>query len=142
MVLVLDKRALIAHLGDCRGYLLNNGQLQQLTKDHTLTQLLVDCGEITTEEALVHPGRHQLTQFVGISTESLPVTRIVPLSPGDRLLLCSDGVSGILSREQILESLQNGKSPEEACRFLVAAANEAGGDDNATAVVIDVGDAE
>jgi PPM family protein phosphatase len=112
--------------------------LKQLTRDHTVAQMLVDRGEITPEEAATHPAHGHLTRFVGMGTESLPEAKIVELTPGDQLLLCSDGLSGMLTERQIQAILSEHAAPEEACRRLVAAANEAGGKDNITAVIVAV----
>jgi protein phosphatase len=119
--------------------LLRGGQLEQLTKDHTLTQLLIDCGELTDDEATDHPARSQLTRFVGMPADALPQALSLALAPGDRLLLCSDGLSGLLSHEQIQAILTEHPVPENACRQLVASANAAGGSDNITALVIEIG---
>src|SRR5215472_5908828 len=124
VVAVIRKaQALIAHLGDSRAYLLHAGQLSCLTRDHSLVQLLLETGDITAEEAAQHPGRGQLTRFVGMSREVLPETRSVPFVPGDRLLLCSDGLWKPLTEEALRTALQADESPERLCWQLVAAAN-------------------
>ena len=129
-------QALIAHLGDSRAYLLHAGQLTCLTRDHSLVQLLLETGDITAEEAAHHPGQMQLTRYVGMPREVLPETRTVSLTPGDLLLLCSDGLWKALTEEALCTQLQADESPERLCLQLVAAANKASGDDNSTALVV------
>ena len=136
LALVRDRQAVVAHLGDSRAYLLHAGRLEQLTKDHTLAQLLADRGQITPEEVASHPAHSHLTRFVGMGMESLPETKVVALAPGDRLLLCSDGLTGMLSDPQILKIISQQIAPEETCRQLIEAANHAGGKDNITAVIV------
>ncbi len=136
MALIRDRHALIAHLGDSRAYLLHEKRLEQLTKDHSLLQLLVDCGEVTPEEASKHPARGKLTRFVGMPMATLPEASIIKLAPGDRLLLCSDGLSNSVNHKQLENILNQANEPKEACKQLVNAANDAGGADNITAVVI------
>jgi protein phosphatase len=140
LALVRDLQGVVAHMGDSRAYLLRGGQLEQLTKDHTLAQLLIDRGEMTLDEANTHPDLGQLTRYVGMGAESLPEAKCVALAPGDRLLLCSDGLSRMLSHRQILDVLSQQPIPDQACRHLIAAANQAGGSDNITAVVVTLED--
>ncbi len=138
LAVVRGTRALVAHLGDSRAYLLRGGRLQQLTHDHTLVQILIDSGEVTVQEAARHPARGQLTRYVGMPSEPLPESQLVELAADDRLLLCSDGLSGMLDGEVLTGILQRQSEPAEACRRLVEAANDAGGQDNITAVVMAV----
>jgi protein phosphatase len=138
MALVCQGRALLAHMGDSRAYLLRGKTLQQLTVDHTIAQTLVDSGAITAEVAKTHPYRSSLTRFVGMRESAKPTVQWTDLQPDDRLLLCSDGLSGMLSPDQLAEILSGAGEPAEVCAALIAAANAAGGNDNVTAVVVAV----
>ncbi len=138
LALLRGSQAVVAHMGDSRAYLLHAGRLGQLTKDHTIAQLLVDHGKLAAAEAARHPAHGQLTRYVGMSMEALPETEHLTLAPGDRLLLCSDGLTGMLSDEQILEILARQPAPEEACRELIDAANQVGGRDNITTLIVAV----
>ena len=108
------------------------------TKDHSIIQLLIDADEITVEEAATHPSRGQTTRSVGMESEPPPDTRLVGIKVGDRMLLCTDGLTGMLSDEEILSVLRSGSTPPVACHRLIHAANEAGGKDNTTAIVLQV----
>lgn len=129
---------LLGNLGDSRGYRLTQGRLEQVSVDHSLVQELVDAGTITRAEAAIHPERHVITRALG-SPEGLEADYFVlPLASVERLLLCSDGVSGMIDDARIEEILRTVADPQEAADRVVAAALEAGGRDNATAVVVDV----
>lgn len=136
--LVRGDRVVIAHMGDSRAYRLRAGRLKQLTKDHSLVRLLIDSGDITPEEAATHPARGRLTRNVGMEGEPLPETRILKLKPGDMLLLCTDGPTGMLN-DQKIQSILNEPAPMETqCQHLVNAANQAGGTDNITVLLLSV----
>jgi PPM family protein phosphatase len=137
LALIRDASAFIAHMGDSRAYLLRGGTLKQLTKDHSIVQLLMENGEITPEQASTHPSRGQLTRNVGMPGEPLPEARSIAFRPGDRLLLCTDGLTGMLTAQDIRRVLDAESEPETACQRLIDVANMAGGLDNITAVVID-----
>jgi protein phosphatase len=128
----------LAHVGDSRAYLLRAGQLRQLSEDHTLVQRMVKSGEITAAEAEVHPHRNVLTRALGTEPDVEVDEEDVALLDGDRLLLCSDGLTGMVTEEQILAILSAAPDPQDAADRLVRAANRAGGVDNITVVVIDV----
>jgi PPM family protein phosphatase len=127
----------VAHVGDSRAYLLRGGEFSQLTRDQTVVQRLVDEGRITPEEAEIHPQRSILTNAVGVDRDIQVDEASYELKVGDRLLLCSDGLSGMVPEEEIKRTLQEYEEPQEACEALVQAANEAGGQDNITAVILD-----
>lgn len=131
------ERLLIANVGDSRAYLLRDGALRQLTEDHSVAAELVRLGRIDVEQEGEHPGRHVLTRALGVDRDVAP--DLVELEPrdGDRLLLCSDGLSNELGDPEMLALLAVGE-PSDAARALVAAANAHGGLDNITAVVTDV----
>lgn len=126
----------IAHVGDSRVYLLSDGLLSLLTKDHSLVGEMVDKGVITEEEARVHPKKNVITRAVGTnkSVESDYIS--VSLKKNDILLMCSDGLSNMLSNAEIQNILQKDASPEETVDLLIREANEKGGKDNITAIVI------
>jgi serine/threonine protein phosphatase PrpC len=129
--------ALIAHVGDSRAYLLHGGSLQQLTTDHTLVARMVKSGEITEAEAEVHPHKNVLTRALGTDEEVEVDEDSIALVDGDRLLLCSDGLTGMVTEDQIQAILENSDQPQQAADRLVKAANRAGGIDNITVVVLD-----
>jgi serine/threonine protein phosphatase PrpC len=132
----------LAHVGDSRAYMLRDGKLQRLTKDHTVVERLVDEGKLTAQEAEIHPQRSILTRALGVD-ESLQVDQgAIEPRPGDRLLLCSDGLTGMVDEERITKLLIDNQDPQKAADALVDAANEVGGQDNITTIVIDVLGAE
>jgi protein phosphatase len=133
-----DERLLVANVGDSRTYVFDGEALQQLTDDHTLVQRLVRSGALTPEQAATHPQRNVVTRALGIGDEILVDTWEVRVFTGDRFLLCSDGLSGELDDEQIAAVLRRLASPQEAADELVRLANEAGGHDNITVIVVDV----
>lgn len=129
----------LAHMGDSRIYLFRQERLARLTKDHSVTALLLRHGEITPEQAGTHPARGQLSRYVGMKGEVSPDVQAVPLQHGDRLLLCTDGLTNMLPDAQIGHLLRINAEPEAACQALVQAASAAGGTDNITALVVNYG---
>ena len=128
----------LANVGDSRAYLYSEGNLVQITADHSLAEERMRHGEMTEEEAAVHPQRHILTRALGISSEVETDMWELQLRPGDRVLLCSDGLSNELSNQQMADVLATVPDPGEAARRLVEVANEHGGSDNITVIVVDV----
>jgi PPM family protein phosphatase len=128
----------LAHVGDSRAYLLRDGTIQRLTKDHSVVQRLVDEGRLTADEAEIHPQRSILTRALGVD-EAVQVDQgAIEPQPADRLLLCSDGLTSMVDEDAITGILVEHTDPQAAADALVEAANGAGGQDNITAVVIDV----
>jgi len=128
----------LGHLGDSRAYLLRHGVLERLTEDHTIAELLLQQGLIDRRRYRDHPGRGQLRRYLGMRDCPAPDVGLLELQPADRILLCSDGLTGMLSDRQIGQTLLEKADRQAACRQLVELANEAGGRDNITVVVADV----
>lgn len=129
-------RLFVVHAGDSRAYVWHSGVLQQITHDHTVAQNLFEMGRIVEDELKTHRFRHVLTNYVGNPSDGIEAEiHQVDLASNDRLLLCSDGLTDLVSDEVIGGVLASSRSPEEATSRLVEAALEAGGRDNVTAVV-------
>jgi serine/threonine protein phosphatase PrpC len=131
-----DGTADFAHVGDSRAYLLTEGGMRLLTNDHTVINELVELGKITPKEAENHPHRHMLTRVLGIGPISVD-TFSIDLQPGDRILLCSDGLTTMVADFTIEQILDAGEGVEPTSWALIEQANTAGGVDNTTVVVID-----
>jgi protein phosphatase len=138
MALFTEQDIHIANVGDSRAYHLTADSITQITEDHSLVERLVQIGQITREEARHHRQKNVIYNTIG-DKENLQVSLYdLFLPPGDRLLLCSDGLNGMLTDEQILEISRTHPQPADACKELVQAAKNAGGLDNITAIVIDM----
>ena len=133
--------AALCHIGDSRAYLLRDGQFIQITRDHTLVQSLVDEGEITEDDVATHPYRSLLLR--ALDGRTIAETDLTPLEtyPGDRYLLCSDGLSGVVSEQTLHQTLASVRDLGEVTLRLVELAIEGGGPDNITCIVADVIDA-
>jgi PPM family protein phosphatase len=140
--LVEGRRLHVAHVGDSRAYLLREGHFSQLTDDHTLVQHLVDEGQITREEAARHPQRSVVTRAIGVSWDVDVDSMSLELQAGDQLLLCSDGLTGVVEDEVIARTLEETEDPDEAVSALIDRANEAGGPDNITVLLLRYDDPE
>jgi protein phosphatase len=137
VLVVLEDRALIGHVGDSRAYLLRDGSLRRLTTDHSWVSEQVRMGLMSDAAAQRHPMRNIVTRALGSRAEVAVELSEEPIAPGDTLLLCSDGLNSMLGDEEIEAILRShGAEPEQACRALVDAANDRGGDDNTTVIVI------
>jgi PPM family protein phosphatase len=130
----------VANVGDSRGYLLRQGELSQVTVDHSLVQELVDDGRLSPEDAERHPQRSVITRALGIDPEVEFDLFTYKLQVGDRLLLCSDGLSDVVEPAQIRNVLLRVRNSQQAARKLVTVANEQGGPDNITVIVVDAVD--
>jgi protein phosphatase len=140
-VLVIEKGAtalLVVNLGDSRVYRMRGGELAQVSRDHSLVQDLLDSGEITQDEVADHPERHVITRALGGPGFTEPDLIWLAVDEVDRLLVCTDGINGLVEDATIQRILAGEPDPAVAARSLVAAALDAGGEDNATAVVLDV----
>ena len=136
---ILEKeRLVITQVGDSRAYLLHNGSLQQLTRDHSLMADMIEAGQLTEAEARVHPNRSVITRAIGSDPHMQPDLYELNVETGDRLLLCSDGICGMIEDHEIASIMRQAPSAQSCADQLVEAALAAGGFDNATAVVVDV----
>jgi serine/threonine protein phosphatase PrpC len=139
-LLLLDSsKAHFAHVGDSRAYLLRGGTLTQITEDHTLVGRMVKEGRLSAEDAERHPQRSIVTRALGVDSEVEVDLMTVDVAEGDRILICSDGLSSMLDFESIAAILNEDPDPQAAAERLVDAANDAGGEDNITVVIVDIG---
>ncbi|MEV6793741.1 Stp1/IreP family PP2C-type Ser/Thr phosphatase [Streptomyces sp. NPDC051320] len=132
----------LVHVGDSRAYLLRDGVLTQITQDHTWVQRLVDEGRITEEEATTHPQRSLLMRALGSGEHVEPDLSIREVRAGDRYLICSDGLSGVVSHQTMEDTLASYQGPQETIQELIQLALRGGGPDNITCIVADVLDAD
>ena len=135
LVIAVNGRAMIAHVGDSRTYLVQNNRIIQITVDHSMVQELVNRGEITAEQARVHPNKNYITRAVGVYPYIESDYIEIPFGQDDVIILCSDGLSNYISNECMLNSVQN-YSGEELAQRLVDLANEYGGGDNISIAVL------
>lgn len=141
-LVIQGSTAISAHVGDSRKYLIREGQLNKITVDHSLVQELVDAGQITEEEAEVHPNKNIITRSLGQPTEVQADIQTVELQLGDYLLINSDGLTNMISGSEILEILaREDLSLDNKSEALIRLANEHGGLDNITVVLIHCNDA-
>ena len=138
--LIEEGKMAIAHVGDSRIYLLRHGSLVRVTHDHSYVEELVDSGQITTDEARTHPSRSIITRALGSDPDMYADHFSLEVSNGDRVILCSDGLSSMIADSEIEALAVSSATPQQAADNLVAAALTAGGLDNVTVVVVDVVD--
>ena len=136
MALLYQNHAYVLHVGDSRLYCLRDGVLEQLTRDHSIIQELLDSGQISRDEARVHPNKHMITRAVGVQWDVELDLHVLELCGGDRLLLCTDGLSNACTDREIAEVLA-GRPIEEATEELIRLANQSGGHDNITVVIVE-----
>ena len=137
-VLIEKNHVAVAHVGDSRVYLLHQGTLVRITHDHSYVEELVDSGQITADEARTHPSRSIITRALGSDPDMYADHFTLEVNTGDRLILCSDGLSGMIPDSEIESLAVSSATPQQAADNLVAAALTAGGADNVTVVVVDV----
>ena len=128
---------LVMNIGDSRTYRLSHGQFAQVSVDHSEVQELVDTGEITAEQATVHPRRHVVTRALGTGDDTEADYWLLPIEEGDRVMVCSDGLNGELTDDRMLGILSAVEDPQEAVDALIQAALRSGGRDNITVIVVD-----
>lgn len=139
IAVIEDNRMLIGHVGDSRIYRVRDGQFTQLTQDHSWVADEVRRGNLTEAEAEVHPRRNLLSQAVGVTPAIAPMVAEFDLVVGDKIMLCSDGLHGLVSKEDMRLTIEN-MPPDLAVQTLVEKANDAGGPDNVTAVIAEIVD--
>lgn len=136
-VLILGKQMIISHVGDSRVYVIDmNGIMSPLTRDHSLVKRLEELGQLTPEEAAIHPQRNVLYRALGQGEPFDPEIITSPLPQPGYLLVCSDGLWGVVPNEKLGKIIVNANTPHQACQKMVDSANEAGGPDNITAILV------
>jgi len=135
-LLSVGDRAALAHVGDSRAYLVRRGRIRQLTDDHSLVGELQRRGELTADAAQRHPHRHVLTRALGVRRGVEPDLAELSLAPGDVFVLCTDGLTTHVKDEEIAERVESENDEQIAAKALVDLANERGGEDNVTVVVV------
>lgn len=133
----IGNEAIVANIGDSRLYLVNDDAMTQITRDHSLVEEMVTLGGIDREMARNHPDKNIITRAVGVKEKVAADFFEVDLTKGDKLLLCSDGLTNMLRDEEIYQIIQNNKELEQAAKALVDAANENGGHDNIAVVLVE-----
>jgi protein phosphatase len=136
----IDGTLLLGHVGDSRAYLVRDGSLERVTTDHSLVEELIQAGELTEEEREQDPRRSQITRALGLAPGVVVDLESVALQAGDRVLLCSDGLTTMLREHRIAEILRDQQDGEVAAQQLIDEANEAGGADNITVLIVDIED--
>lgn len=140
VLLVVRSQAIVAHVGDSRAYLFTQGELRQLTKDHSRVQRMVDAGILTAAQAMSHPDASILERAMGTSPDVMvDISPWIPLQAGDRILLCSDGLHGYVADSEISAILGQGATVQESTDQLVNRALQGGGEDNITVQLIEYG---
>lgn len=135
-VIVTNRFATVAHVGDSRAYLLNHSGFTQLTEDHTFVNELVRTGQISKEDAENHPRKNVILRALGTEEDLKIDLKTIMFEQGDLLLLCSDGLSNKISTEKMLEILQNNETLDQKAKLFIQTANENGGEDNITLIIL------
>lgn len=132
---VIDDQLIVGHVGDSRAYSYQENTLKQITEDHSLVNVLIKTGEITEEEGARHPGRNVVIQSIGGTDSVTSEIKVMDVAEVDFVLLCSDGLSNMLSQEQLTVLFQEHRFEPDFAELLIKAANEAGGTDNITVII-------
>jgi protein phosphatase len=135
--LMLGPQVYIAHVGDSRAYIVTKDGLERITHDHSLVDRLVETGQLTSDEATTHPHKNVLYRAVGQSSALEVDIHVRTIAHGDRLLLCSDGLWDMVNEEEMSDIVTKALSPQAACDALIVAANQAGGRDNITVILLE-----
>lgn len=135
VTLIIENKLFIGHVGDSRVYLIRKNEIKRITDDHSYVQKLIKDGKITEEEALTHPDKNMLVKAIGSSTFVEPDLIEVDLELKDIILMCSDGLTNMLSDDEIVNIIQNKSNTK--IESLIDMANEHGGNDNITAIIIE-----
>ncbi|MFN3431076.1 MAG: Stp1/IreP family PP2C-type Ser/Thr phosphatase [Candidatus Sericytochromatia bacterium] len=136
VIVTKSNQIYVGHVGDSRAYLIRNRRIDQITEDHSIVAQLVRARAITPQEAARHPYRNVITRCLGMQVEVEADTQQRELKAGDRLLICSDGLSGLVSDDEMLQMVTTSEDPQHTCVDLVNLALERGGSDNITVVLI------
>lgn len=134
-ILIIGSTAYFIHAGDSRAYVLSNGNFEQITRDHSIVQSMIENGKLTVEEARFHPRKNVITRALGVDEVIEPEFNVYDLNDGDTVLLCTDGLTNFVDSEAIVEILKS--SEVNKAEALVNEANKNGGGDNITAVVLE-----
>jgi serine/threonine protein phosphatase PrpC len=135
-----QKSAVIGHVGDSRVYLIRNTSIAQITRDHSVTNELVQQGGLTEEEAKDHPYRNVLTRALGTDPTVQIDTHCIDLAEGDWIMLCTDGLTAVMNETEIVSVITSGGSPEAMVHDFINIANDRGGPDNTSVILIGVGE--
>ena len=141
-LLIAGNKATVGHVGDSRVYRQRDGELTTLTEDHSWVNEQVRAGRLTDNDARRHPWRNVVTRAITGGDDPAPDISEIELLAGDRILICSDGLSSVVPNDQIHLLIKAGSSPKDVSAALIDAANEAGGPDNITVVIVDIGSME
>jgi serine/threonine protein phosphatase PrpC len=135
---IQDRQLFLAHVGDCRAYRWNAEGLAQLTADHSVIASMVASGKATDDEIYTHPHRSIIYRSIGDKPTVEVDTNVVTLNPGDRIIICSDGLWEMIRSEGIADALMQEADPQAVCDLMVSHANAAGGEDNISVIVVEV----
>jgi protein phosphatase len=135
---ILHDKLFVVNIGDSRAYIVRAGRISRITTDHSVVNGMVAAGELTEEEARVHPRKNEITRALGANAGILPDFFVTDLLAGDRILLCTDGLCGELTDEDIRRIVSSGANLNDTCRMLVDGANANGGSDNITVICVEV----